>query len=118
MRLDAVPDGAVGDWGKPDSQRIGMLTDARLSEPPTARMIRLGVGPGLVRELRMFDHFFKVDMAHTVMLVERKILSRGDGQKILRLLREMAALGVERFPIDASKGSFLLQVEDFLFGRI
>ena len=60
----------------------------------------------------------KVDMAHTVMLVERKILPKGDGGKILKRLRELDRLGPEGFHTDPQKGSFLLQVEKFLADKL
>jgi len=100
------------------NQVPGLLIDARLAEPPAERMIRLADAPGLARELGMFHEFLKVDLAHTVMLVERRILSRADGRKILRVLRAIDAMGVAGFPVDPGKGSFLLQVEDYLFKKI
>lgn len=99
-------------------QPAGLLVDARLAEPPAERMIRLADAPGLARELGMFHEFLKVDLAHTAMLVERRILSRADGRKILRVLRQIDSMGPSGFPVDPGKGSFLLQVEDYLFKKI
>lgn len=49
------------------------------------------------RETRHFYQFMKVDMAHTVMLVEQKILTREEGSKILKILKEINELGQEGF---------------------
>ena len=82
-----------------------VLTEARLKAPPSDQLIRYTHAPRLVREKKRFDQFMKVDMAHTVMLVERKILSRRDGGKILKRLRELDALGPGKFRTDPKKGS-------------
>ena len=95
-----------------------MLTEARLKAPPSEQLIRYTHAPRLAREKRRFDQFMGVDMAHTVMLVERKILSTKDGGKILKRLRELDALGPDKFRTDPKKGSFLLQVEDFLADKL
>ena len=95
-----------------------ILTEARLKAPPSEQLIRYTHAPRLVREKKRFDQFMQVDMAHTVMLVERKILSKRDGGKILKRLRELDALGPDKFRTDPKKGSFLLQVEDFLFDTL
>lgn len=95
-----------------------ILTEARLKAPPSEQLIRYTHAPRLVREKKRFDQFMAVDMAHTVMLVERKILSKKDGAKILKRLRELDALGPDKFRTVPKKGSFLLQVEDFLFDKL
>ena len=94
------------------------LTEARLKAPPSDQLVRYTHAPRLVREKRRFYQYMKVDMAHTVMLVERKVLSKRDGGRILKRLRELDGLGPERFRTDPKKGSFLLQVEDFLFDKL
>ena len=90
----------------------------RLKAPPSEKLIRNASRPRLEREIGHFRQFMKVDMAHTVMLVEQNILARKDGARILRTLREIDHLGPDRFPIDADRGSFLFQVENYLFDKI
>ena len=104
--------------GKEAAGHKAILTEARLKAPPSEHLIRYTHAPRVVREKKRFDQFMKVDMAHTVMLVERKILSRRDGGRILKRLRELNALGPDKFRTDPKKGSYLLQVEDFLFDKL
>jgi argininosuccinate lyase len=95
-----------------------LLTEARLSSPPAEQLMRHYQRPGLAREQRQFKDFVAVDLAHTVMLVEEGILARDQGAAILKTLLEIRELSVEDFPVDAQKGSFLLQVEAYLSQRI
>lgn len=95
-----------------------VLTNARLSAPPAERFIKYIELPGLAREKRQFREFVMVDMAHTVMLVEEGILSQSTGSAILQQLVAMRRLKPADFPIDPKKGSFLLQVESYLFAAI
>ena len=95
-----------------------LMTDARLKAPPSEKLVKYVHIPRLEHEKRQFDEFIKVDMAHTVMLVEQKILSKGDGANILRILKEIRGKESVGFGWEPSKGSFLLQVESYLFSRI
>jgi argininosuccinate lyase len=95
-----------------------LLTDARLKELPSESLVKYSMASGLAREKRHFYQFIKVDLAHTVMLVEENILTKQEGARILTTLKEIETLGLDNFPTDPAKGSFLLQVEDYLFGRI
>ena len=94
------------------------LADARLSRPPAEIFTRLSQAPGLARERRHFREFMAVDKAHTVMLVEQGILSAGHGRAILDVLLEIEAGGVDGLAVDATRGSFLLQVEARLAERL
>jgi len=100
------------------SKNKALLTEARLKVSPSEKLIQYSQASNLEHEKRHFYQFIKVDMAHTVMLVEQKILSEKDGAKILRTLNEINELGPDQFPTDPAKGSFLLQVEDYLFNKI
>jgi argininosuccinate lyase len=95
-----------------------LLTDARLSAPPAERLIKYHDLPGLAREKRQFREFTMVDMAHTVMLVEEGIISASTGRAILQQLAAVRRLKPADFPTDPRKGSFLLQVESYLFAAI
>ncbi|BEP58836.1 argininosuccinate lyase [Variovorax sp. V35] len=95
-----------------------LLVEARLSAPPAARLIKYHDLPGLDREKRQFHEFIAVDMAHTVMLVEEHIISVDTGRAILQQLQVMRHLKPSDFPIDVRRGSFLLQVESYMFAAI
>ncbi len=99
-------------------KKKALLTDARLKAAPSETMVKYSMASGLEREKRHFYQFIKVDLAHTVMLVEENILTKPDGAKILTALKEIEALGPDNFTTDPVKGSFLLQVEDYLFDKI
>ncbi len=95
-----------------------LLTEARLSAPPSNRMVRYHDIPALEHERRQFLEFVAVDLAHTTMLVEAGIIRGEVGRAILIELRKMQAMQPDDFDIDVHKGSFLLQVESFLLGAI
>lgn len=95
-----------------------LLTDARLQSPAAPRQLKYHELPKLLGERKKFDEFLAVDLAHTVMLVEREILSIETGRCILAQLQAARQMGPEDFPIDVRKGSFLLQVESFLFSAV
>ncbi len=94
------------------------LAEARLSAPPAERMVRYHDLPQLDREKRMFREFLAVDLAHTAMLVEQGIITRQVGAAILTQLLKLETVDAADFPIDVTKGSFLLQVEAYLFSLI
>lgn len=95
-----------------------LLTDARLSAPAAPRLIKYHDLPALDREKKQFQEFVSVDLAHTVMLVEEGILPKSTGRLILEQLLRIRAMQPADFPTDVRKGSFLLQVESFLFAAI
>lgn len=94
------------------------LVEARLDAPPADVLVDFYEAPHLEREKKQFAQYLQVDIAHTVMLAEQGILDRDDARTILGALQEIVDLGAARFPFDARKGSFLLQVESWLFDRI
>lgn len=95
-----------------------LLTEARLSAPPSNRMVKYHDIPALNHERRHYHEFVAVDLAHTTMLVEAGIISGAAGRSILKQLRKMQAMQAEDFKFDVAKGSFLLQVESFLHSAI
>ncbi|CAN7598050.1 argininosuccinate lyase [Polaromonas sp. LjRoot131] len=95
-----------------------LLTEARLSAPPAARLVKYHDLPGLEREKKQFQEFVAVDMAHTTMLVEEGIISAGVGRAILQQLLGIRRMEPADFPTDVRKGSFLLQIESYLFAAI
>lgn len=95
-----------------------LLTDARLKSPAAARHLKYNELPKLEGEKRKFDEFMAVDLAHTTMLVEQEIISFDAGRAILEQLLAARKLGQEDFPVDIRKGSFLLQIESFLFSEV
>lgn len=94
------------------------LVEGRLDTPPSDILVNLYEAPHLEREKKQFSQYLQVDIAHTVMLAEQGVLTHDDAKVILHALQRIVDLGVERFPFDARKGSFLLQVENFLFDQI
>lgn len=95
-----------------------LLTEARLSAPPAARLIKYHDQPSLAREKKQFQEFVAVDLAHTVMLVEEGIISAATGRAILQQLLAIQGMKPDDFPTDVRKGSFLLQIESYLFAAI
>ncbi|MBL8699318.1 MAG: argininosuccinate lyase [Alphaproteobacteria bacterium] len=96
----------------------GLLTEARLASGPAEVFVRIAQGPGLRHEMDHFDAFLAVDLAHTVMLVERSILTGAQGAAILGVLRDIRARGRGGLDADPQRGSFLLQVEAELARRL
>ncbi len=94
------------------------LVEARLAAVPSALMVALYEAPHLAREIRQFDEYLQVDVAHTIMLAQQGILEPAHAGLILATLQEIATLGADHFPLDPAQGSFLLQVEAYLFQRI
>jgi len=97
---------------------VRTLVEARLAAPASDKLVAFYDAPHLEREKRQFHQYLQVDIAHTVMLAEQGILTPDQTRDILAVLREIREMGIARFPLDARKGSFLLQVEDYLFARI
>lgn len=100
---------------KPVVDRHILLTDARLSSPPAEALIKYHDIPALVREKRHAREFNQVDLAHTVMLAEQGILLPDVAKSILRGLLELRRMNPATIPIDPMRGSFLLQIEAYLF---
>lgn len=100
------------------TDREFLLSEARLSTPPSEALIKYHDIPGLAREKRQFQEFNDVDLAHTIMLSEQSILPMDVARVIVKGLLELRDLGPDNFPTDPLKGSFLLQVESFLFSRM
>ena len=101
-----------------DSPTETLLSEARLSAPPAARQVKYHDLPVLEGEKRKFQEFVAVDLAHTAMLVEEKIISAETGRAILGQLLKIRNTELRDFPVDVRKGSFLLQVESYLFAAI
>lgn len=102
----------------PVDQNEILLAEARLSSPPADSLIRYHDLPVLMHEKHHYREFNLVDLAHTTMLAEQGILSRDVAREILKGLLEIRQIDADAFPIDPLKGSFLLQVEAFLFSRM
>ena len=102
----------------PNTLSSRTLAEARLQSPPSRLIVEFYEKPHLEREIRQFDEYLQVDIAHTIMLAEQGILGPTHARVILEALEEIAALGASHFPMDPAKGSFLLQVEAFLFDRV
>jgi len=95
-----------------------LLAEARLSAPPAARLVKYHDLPALEREKKQFHEFVTVDLAHTVMLAEEGIIAPAAGRAILQQLLAIGRMRPVDFPVDVRKGSFLLQIESYLFAAI
>ena len=71
-------------------------------------------GSMALRNPERFAAELKLDLAHTVMLAERGIISREDAAAICAALLKAVEKGPEAIPIDPSRGSTLLQVDAYL----
>lgn len=94
------------------------LAEARLNTGPSDLMVKLFEQPHLEREVLQFHEYLQVDIAHTIMLAEQNILEPEQARLILSTLHEIVAMGPAHFPLDPQRGSFLLQVESYLFQKI
>jgi argininosuccinate lyase len=103
---------------KPIGERETLLTEARLSKSPADALIKYHDVPGLARERRQAREFNQVDLAHTVMLAEQGVLPREVAKALLQGLLELRRMDPAAFPVDPVRGSFLLQVEAYLFSRV
>lgn len=97
---------------------MSRFTDARLKSPPSDKFKKYVTLPGLQNELERFYQYILIELSHAVMLVEEGILSIAEGKKILEVLLEIEKIGPEKLPIDPENGSFLFQVESYLFKKI
>ena len=70
-------------------QKDAQILAARLGTGPSEVSLRWGMEPLLAGEFELFDSFLRVDMAHTVMLGECRILTPAHTADILRALREV-----------------------------
>jgi len=94
------------------------FTTARLGKPPSERFVEHALRAQLNYARHNFYEYCAVDKAHTVMLIERDIVTKAQGGNILALLTEIEQLGPDRFPMDPKFDSFLLQVERYMIERI
>jgi len=93
------------------------LEEARLG--PRARvLIECEEVPNLSRLRRRFREYVLTDLAHAVMLTEADIIAPERGARLLEGLLAMHGSGGAGFPWLADSGSFLVQTEHFLAGRM
>ncbi len=102
----------------PGSAGAEVFSQARLGKAPNEVSLTYAMEPLLAAEFELFDAFLRIDLAHTVMLGEQKILTAEQASSILRALAECRAAGPRAFDLDPKAGSFLLQVERYLSSRI
>jgi argininosuccinate lyase len=93
------------------------LEEARLG-PRNPVLVEHDEMPRLAHLRRYFRDYALVDLAHAVMLVEERILDAPRGARLLRGLLEVLEAGAEGFPWDPRSGSYLVQVEHVLAGRL
>jgi argininosuccinate lyase len=93
------------------------LEEARLG-PRSPVLVEYDEATRLGYLRRRFREYALVDLAHALMLTETGILSLERGRALLGGLVEVLDLGAERFPWDPRSGSYLVQVEHYLEGRL
>lgn len=69
-------------------------------------------------EFTQFDALIQMNQAHVVMLVERNIVSKNDGAKIMRALAELEQLGEEGFKIDPYLNDQYMNMEAFVIEKV
>jgi argininosuccinate lyase len=95
----------------------GPGTGSRLSEGPAQELIEYGYKQEIEEAHYSFAHEMWNHKAHTVMLYEQGIIAKAAAARILRVLREIEALGVDRFPMDPAKGELYYNIESYLIQR-
>ncbi|MFD2648264.1 argininosuccinate lyase [Devosia albogilva] len=91
---------------------------ARLGSKTAASLLEYSENKHLKRELRQFDEYIWVDLAHCVMLSEAGIIETSHAAVIGDGLIEIRGSGFRNAVIDAGAGSLLLQVEAELGRKI
>jgi argininosuccinate lyase len=95
---------------------LGVKT--RLKEPPApilSEVFERGQQEILRQQYSPLNAF---DMAHAIMLVERKVIPRAVGAKILKLLLDMHIMRLEDFPYEPAVGDVLINRERYIIGRL
>ena len=70
----------------------------RLTRAPSPLIQEAYGAPHIAADTTRFSYHLAAHRAHTVMLVERTIVSRQDGAAILRALTDLELAGVESIP--------------------
>lgn len=100
------PRSSQGRTERPAHSRLGVLPDDLLVSEAWA--------VNLSSELHAYDSHLMVDLAHVVMLTERKLVPREAAIGILRELLVLWRGGAESLDTDPQRGSLQLQVEHHL----
>lgn len=69
-------------------------------------------------DIRIFKPVVHINMAHTIMLVERRIISVEDGAAILRALHELHERGVESLELKPELEDIHMAIEKFVVGAV
>jgi len=67
-------------------------------------------------DIRIFKPVVQINMAHIIMLAERRIIPEGDAAAILRALRELHDRGVEALELKPELEDIHMAVEKFVIG--
>ena len=95
----------------PPGHKAAAFTEARLSKPPHPLLNKYDVEEHLERELRQFDQYLEIDLAHLVMLTEQDIVAKPIARQIFPTLVAIREAGPDALKIDVGKGTLLLQIE-------
>ena len=99
------------------SKKDAFLEEARLG-PRTQVLVECEEIPNIPRLARRFREYVLTDLAHAVMLTELEILTPERGAKLLEGLLEIYDSEGKDFPWLPNCGSFLVQTEHYLSGRV
>ena len=99
------------------SKDDAFLEEARLG-PRTRVLVECEEIPNISRLERRFREYVLTDLAHAVMLTETGIVAAERGAKLLQGLLDMHDSAGAGFPWLAESGSFLVQTEHYLAGRM
>jgi len=97
--------------------KTGPGVDSRLSESPANELIEYGYKVELQEARHAFLHELWNHKAHSIMLYEQGILTRRDAAKILKVLSQIEAMGIARFPMDPRKGELYYNIESYLIEK-
>jgi len=96
---------------------VRTLAEGRLGEPPDWTNQEYILKPVLAAELDQLPIFLEVDVAHGLMLIERGVIPRADGARLLAALLQLADQ-TDRLEVDPEFDTLLLQVERALGGEV
>lgn len=111
----------MSKFNKIDFHKKGPGVDSRFSKAPANEMIEYSYRLRLNDAKYTFHDELWNHKAHTIMLYEQGIITKKDASKILKVLNEIESMGIEKFPLDPSKGELFHNIESYLIektGRI
>ena len=96
------------------------FSEGRLAAPPSSLFQEVITLPEILpfKEPERFSTELTVDLAHTVMLAEQRIIASEDAAAICGALQRALEKGPDSIPVDPSRDSSLFQIEAYLAREI